>query len=71
MNNNILCYYTEVGGSIETAVTYLRWAGWFASGNVSFSLEPTCRSKLKKTKTTILKQSDYKSCRFLLVSKAG
>lgn len=63
MNNNILCDYTNVRGEIETAVTYLRWAEWFASDNVHFSLESTCRSKLEKTKTTNLKRSDYKSCR--------
>lgn len=63
MKNNILCDYTNVGGEIETAVTYLRWAEWFASDNVRFSLESTCRSKLEKTKITNLKRSIYKSCR--------
>ena len=63
MNHNILCSYTEVGGRVETAVIYLKWAEWFASDNAVFSLESTCRSKREKTKTTNLEQCDYKSCR--------
>ena len=63
MNNNILHYHTNVGGRMETAVTHLSWAEWFASDNVSFSLESTCSSKPEKTKTTNLKQSNCKSCR--------
>lgn len=70
MDNNTLCYYTNVGGRVETAVTYLRRAEWFASANAIFSLESTCRSKREETKTTNLKQHDYKSWRVSVGNKS-
>lgn len=36
MNRNIWGYYTKVGRMDETAVTYLRWAEWFASDKCNF-----------------------------------
>lgn len=70
MNHNILCSYTEVGGRVETAVTYLKWAEWFASDNAIFSLESTCRSKREKTKLPIWSTVTINLVGFLFVAKA-